>query len=130
MRVSTKNSSGFSPFNCISMKDVKDKNTNKGDLRPLFDCVSSIGESIDKLHTYMDNSQEESEKILAYVKTLTDIQTNLLAICQNQIAKQYDYIPGQAGEGELGAGQEAQGQGAETPMSAEKPTEIKPKIRM
>lgn len=127
MRVSTKNSSGFSPFNCISMKDVKDKNTNKGDLRPLFDCVSSIGESIDKLHTYMDNSQEESEKILAYVKTLTDIQTNLLAICQSQIAKQNEYIPGgQAGEGEMVAPE----QGAETPISAEKPMEAKPKIKV
>jgi len=135
MKVIPKNNPGFSPFNCIAMKDVKDKNSNKGDLRPLFDCVSSIGESIDKLHAFLDNSQDESGKIQGHVKTLTDIQMDLLSICQGKIAKQNEYIPGQDVEG--GIEEEGRAQGEELPqtieqrpLSLEKVPDNKPKIKV
>jgi hypothetical protein len=88
-----KNNSKFSPFNCIAMKDVKDKNSDKGDVRPLFECVTAIDDAISKLHNYLDGSQIETDKINAYVKTLTDIQMDILSVCQAQIAKKNEYIP-------------------------------------
>lgn len=94
MKVSTKKSVGLSPFNCIAMKDIKDKNSGS-DFRPLFDCVSSLNECIDKMKSYIDNAAGEADRIMAHVKTLTNIQLELLEICKGNVSRNTEYVPQQ-----------------------------------
>ena len=85
MNKTKKTSVGISPFNCISMKDVKDKNSGKVGFRNLFDCVTSLDESVTKLRDFIEELSQPDERISSHINTLTGIQKDLLSICQERV---------------------------------------------
>lgn len=121
----TKKNVGFSPFNCIALKDVKDKNSKNGDFRPLFDCVSAMSDCVTKLHDFLDNAidQADSAKINEYVSALTNMQKDILSMCQSKIDRQNEYVPSQNPE----AQPVQEGQTPE--LAADKASIVKTKVK-
>lgn len=74
-------------FNLIAMKDIKDKTTRKGSLKPLFDCVESFSASVDSLHEFLRSNPEDKDAALInnFLSHLTDMQVKLLELCQEKV---------------------------------------------
>jgi hypothetical protein len=87
-----KSLSAASPFggNVLAMKDVKDKTTRKGSLRPLFDCVEAINAAVDALQTFVETSPEDKDSgtTAKMLETLTSMQIKLLEMSKERIQKQ------------------------------------------
>ena len=82
---------GSNPFqgNVIAMKDVKDKTTRKGSLRPLFDCVEALNAAVDALQAYSEASPEDGNQFIRQsLETLTDMQIKFLEVSKEKIQKQ------------------------------------------
>lgn len=80
------------PFlgNVIALKEVKDKTTRKGSLRPLFDCIESINSAVDALQTFNEMAQDsdESNVISKFLESLTNMQIKLLEMSKEKIKNQ------------------------------------------
>ena len=100
-----------SPFggNVIAMKDVKDKTTRKGSLRPLFDCVEAINAAVDALQTFVETTPQDKDASMTakMLETLTSMQIKLLEMSKERIQQQNAMQP-------VGAGQDV-----EAPAQAE-----------
>jgi len=77
-------------FNVISMKDIKDKTTKNSGLRPLFDCVTSLGESSESLKKFLasDAEGQEMEVVEKMFQQLADMQVKLLELCKSKVQQQ------------------------------------------
>jgi hypothetical protein len=84
------NGTTFAPFNIISMKDIKDKKTQKPGLRPLFDCVDSLQSAVEDIRTYLESEpgNEETELVQSFLKKLTDMQVQILEITKSRLQGQ------------------------------------------
>ena len=79
------------PFgSIISMKDIKDKTTRKGSLRPLFDCIEAINSAVDSLQAFNESSPEDGDAgvVGKFLETLTNMQIKLLEMSRDKIQKQ------------------------------------------
>lgn len=128
MKEIVKKSVGISPFNCIAMKDIKDKDTGKAGFRQLSDCVSSLSEGVTKLKDFMENSPDSSEssEVDSHIKSIIAIQKSLLKMCDREIDRQGSvYNSGDKGEIEsniIGVNSDQQ-------LAANKVPEVKTKIK-
>ncbi len=97
MKVMKKNNVGYSPFNCIALKDIKDKETGKGNFNSVIDCVTSMSDCVAKLKDYSGSAQDSSEasRINEHIKNLVTIQEDLLEIYKGKISQQIDETSGQ-----------------------------------
>jgi len=98
-------------FNLIAMKDIKDKTTRKGSLRPLFDCVDSFAASVDSLHDFMRSNPDDADAgtIQQFLDHLTQMQVKLLEMCKQRVQDQnrFDPLDAVSAEGEASAAIEA-----------------------
>lgn len=84
-------------FNVLAMNDVKDKTTKtkKVGLRPLLDCVVSIEEAALDLKDFLQSNGEtqEIEIVTKCLQQLTDMQVELLQVCQGKAQAQAEIAP-------------------------------------
>jgi len=87
---------GFgNPFQSIlALKDVKNKKTSKGTFRPLFDSVEAISSAVEALHAFQESvpSGEEGRAVDGFLEQLTNMQVQLLEMCQNRVRTQNMYL--------------------------------------
>ena len=91
MEKNEKKESMGSPFgNIIALKDVRDKTTRKGSLRPLFDCVEAINSAVDSLQAFNESSPDDEDLriVSKFLETLTSMQIKLLEMSREKIQKQ------------------------------------------
>jgi len=86
---------GMSPFDIIAMKDIKDKNTRKGSLTPLFNCVESINTAVDSLHEFANSGPNDIDKAQTeeFLNVLTSVQVKLLEMCKSKVQEQNTLPP-------------------------------------
>ena len=83
------------PFQSIlALKDIKDKKTKKGTFRPLFDSVEAINSAVEALHAFQESEPlgSEGEVVDNFLKQLTNMQVQLLEMCQNRVKTQNIFV--------------------------------------
>jgi hypothetical protein len=95
MAEETKTQIGTNPFlgHIIAMKDVKDKKSRKGSLRPLFDCVEAINTAVDALQSFNESSPDDGDRVFIAkcLESLTNMQIKLLEMSQEKIHAQNSF---------------------------------------
>jgi len=97
-KAKTVTGSSAATFNIIAMRDIKDKTTRKGSLRPLFDCVDSFAAAVDSLHDYLASDPEDgdAEVVSGFISGLTNMQVKLLDLCKQKIQTENVFKPEEA----------------------------------
>ncbi len=88
----TKKTNGniFAPFDIIAMKDVKDKNTRKPELRSLFDCIDALQSAVEDIKKFLDGGSEPEDQDMMedFLNKITDMQVKILERTKDKIREQ------------------------------------------